>query len=137
MSTHKKTPDDLVVADGILYASIASPSSHESVGTAGAGEYAEICAAACEMLRLVKPVLPGGQVELRVMLDDACIAVLGKGDNVVALVMTKGHPVIKSAKRLMRRALARLPESSSVTEPTTQPTIATTPDDVVAHAENA
>ncbi|MCA9681980.1 MAG: hypothetical protein KC457_07270 [Myxococcales bacterium] len=133
MSTHKKTPDELVTADGILYASISSPSSHETVGTAGAGEHAEICAAACDMLRRhVKPAAPGGLVELRVMLDETCIAVLGKGSNVVALVMTKGHPVIKSAKRVMRKALARLPET------TTKLAAAALPEeDVVVHAGNA
>ena len=118
----KSEVDRLIEAPGILAASKTQNGSTvvKADATTDVRRWQPLLATAEQILTVSR------EDEAKIALSNASVVVMRSGDITIGLVVVKSHPVVKSLKRMVRRAFKRLGSPTKAPAPR-QPSITTTP----------
>jgi hypothetical protein len=104
-------------APGIMAASQTTPDegTRLEVSEGDGRRWAPVLAAALQVLQ------SSGEGEIKIALEKQTVVMQRSGDVVIGVVVVKSHPVVKSLKRMIRRAFKRVSDAMSSTAPAPGP----------------
>jgi hypothetical protein len=111
----QKLLDTIICLDGVHSAMFLS-ANNETMLTAGDDNWHEILKETINLARLGGTLTEGKDADtIRIVFrgKSRSISVRKIGDHVFAVVMKTGHPIVKSAQRLIKRRIEKLAETYS------------------------